>query len=119
MVRTIVCAFEREAQVPAAWFQVHRRFEHAIAKNGLKIRLRMDAIEDLPPAYDLLVVPPELRETAEQLAGDAFVFVTTREAVAGAVDTFMKELARGDVLTAEKADPNAPKIVTHRGMEII
>ena len=119
MVRTIVCAFRREAQVPAAWFQVHRRFEHAIAKNGLKIRLRMDAIEDLPPSYDLLVVPPELRDSAEQLAGDAFVFVTTREAVAGAVDAFMKEIARGDVLMAEMADPNAPKIVTHRGMEII
>jgi hypothetical protein len=114
-----VCAFAREEQVPASWFQVHRRFEHAIAKHGLKIRLRMDALEDLPPSYDLLVVPPDLRTRAEPLLRGAFLFVTTRESVAGAVDAFIAEIARGDVVTADKADPNAPKIVTRRGMEMI
>ena len=118
MVRTIVFAFTRE-ELPTSWLQVHRRFEHLIGKAGLKIRLRLEAIEDLPPEYDLLVVPPELREKAERLRGDAFLFVTTRQSVADAADTFMREIARGEVLAAEKTDPNAPKIVTHRGMEIV
>ena len=118
MIRTIVCAFTRE-ELPTSWLQVHRRFEHLIGKGGLKIRLRLEAIEDLPPQLDLLVVPPELRETAERVRGDAFLFVTTRQSVADAADTLMREIARGEVVTAEKADPNAPKIVTHRGMEII
>jgi len=61
LIRTIVCAFTRD-ELPTSWLQVHRRFEHLIAKGGLKIRLRLEAIEDLPPEYDLLVVPPELRD---------------------------------------------------------
>lgn len=118
LIRTIVFGFTRE-ELPTSWLQVHRRFEHVIAKAGLKIRLRLEAIEDLPPEYDLLVVPPDLRERAEPLLREAFLFVTTRQSAADAADAFMREIARGDVLTAEKADPNAPKIVTHRGMEII
>jgi hypothetical protein len=118
MIQTIVCAFTRE-ELPTSWLQVHRRFEHLIGKAGLKIRLRLEAIQDLPPQFDLLVVPPELREIAERVRGEAFLFVTTRQSVADAAGTLMREIARGEVVTAEKADPNAPKIVTHRGMEII
>ncbi len=44
---------------------------------------------------------------------------TPADRIGGAVDAFIAEIARGEVLTAEKADPNAPKIVTHRGMEIV
>lgn len=118
MIRTIVFAFTRE-ELPTSWLQVHRRFEHVVGKAGLKIRLRLEAIEDLPPEYDLLVVPPELREVAQRVLRGGFLYVTTRQSVADAADALMREIARGDVLTAEKADPNAPKIVTHRGMEII
>jgi len=117
VVCTIVFAFSEG--LPTSWLQVHRRFEHLVGKAGLKIRLRLTSLEDLPPEYDLLVVPPELREAAERVGGNAFLFVTTRESVADAADTLMREIARGDVLTAEKSDPNAPKIVTHRGMEIV
>jgi len=118
MIRTIVFAFTRE-ELPTSWLQVHRRFEHVVAKAGLKIRLRLEAIEDLPPEYDLLVVPPELRDRAEPFLRGAFLYVTTRQSAADAADALIREIARGEVLAAEPRDPNAPKIVTHRGMEIV
>jgi hypothetical protein len=31
----------------------------------------------------------------------------------------VKELERGDILTATKRDPNAPKIVKRRGYEVL
>jgi hypothetical protein len=117
-IRTIVFAFTRE-ELPTSWLQVHRRFEHVIGKAGLKIRLRLEAIEDLPPEYDLLVVPPELRERAESLVTGGFLYVTTRQSAPEAADALLREIARGEVLTAEKTDPSAPKIVTHRGMDIV
>jgi hypothetical protein len=118
MISSIVCAFTRD-ELPTSWLQVFRRFEHAITKAGWKIRVRLEAIEDLPERYDLLVVPPELRARAETVAGDALLFVTTRQSAADAADHLLREIARGEVIVAEKADPNAPRIVTHRGMEIL
>lgn len=119
MIRSIVCAFTRE-ELPTSWLQVFRRFEHAITKAGWKIRVRLEPLEQLPEQYDLIVVSPDLRARAEAATTNgAFVFVTTRQSAADAADQLLRELARGDVLHAEKADPNAPKIVTHRGMEMI
>jgi len=117
-IRTIVCAFTRD-ELPTGQLAIYRRFEHVFGKSGLKIRVRLEAIEDLPDAFDVLVVPAELRDRAKSVLGDAMLYVTTRESVAGAADELLREIKRGDVLTAEIADPNAPKIVKHRGMEIL
>jgi mannitol-specific phosphotransferase system IIBC component len=98
---------------------VFRRFEASVAKAGWNIRVRLEAIEDLPEQYDVLVVSPALRERAEALEGDAILIVTTRPTAAAAVDQLLREIERGDPIAAERKDPNAPKIVTHRGMEIL
>jgi hypothetical protein len=71
----------------------------------------------MPEHYDLIVVSPELRARAEAVLRDAFLFVTTRQSAADGADQLLREIARGDVIRAERADPDAPKIVTHRGME--
>jgi hypothetical protein len=122
MIKTIVCAFTRE-ELPTSWLQVFRRFDHAVAKAGWKIRVRLEPIEEMPEHYDLVVVSPELRARAEAVmkttTGDAFLFVTTRQSAADGADQLLREITRGDVIAAEKADPNAPKIVTHRGMELL
>ena len=118
MIRTIVCAFTRD-ELPTAQLAIFRRFEHVIAKSGLKIRVRLEAIETLPPEFDVLVVPIELKERAKAVLGDAMLYITTRESVAAAADDLLREIKRGDVFTAELADPNAPKIVTHRGIDIL
>ena len=120
VITTIVCAFTRE-ELPTSWLQVFRRFEHAVAKAGWKIRVRLEPIEELPEHYDLLVVAPELRARAEAAIakGDAFLFMTTRQSAADGAEQLLREIARGDVIAAERADPNAPKIVTHRGMEML
>ncbi len=118
VIRTIVCAFTRE-ELPTSWLQVFRRFDHAVTKAGLKIRVRLDTLEEMPEHYDVVVVAPELRTRAEAVLGDAFLFVTTRQSAADGVEQLLREIARGDVIAAERADPNAPKIVTHRGMEML
>jgi hypothetical protein len=120
VIRTIVCAFTRD-ELPTSWLQVFRRFDHAIGKAGLLIRVRLEPLEELPEHYDLLVVAPELRERAEaaRSKSHAFLFMTTRQSAADAAEQLLREIARGDVIGAEMADPNAPKIVTHRGMEML
>jgi hypothetical protein len=115
VIATIVCAFSEE--LPTSWLQVFRRFEHAVNKAGLKIRVRLEPLEEMPEHYDLIVVSPELRARAEVVLGGAFLFVTTRQSAADGADQLLREIARGDVIRAERADPDAPKIVTHRGME--
>ena len=115
VIATIVCAFSEE--LPTSWLQVFRRFEHAVNKAGLKIRVRLEPLEEMPEHYDLIVVSPDLRARAEAVLGDAFLFVTTRQSAADSAEQLLREIARGDVILAEKADPSAPKIVTHRGME--
>jgi hypothetical protein len=120
VITTIVCAFTRD-ELPTSWLQVFRRFDHAIIKAGWKIRVRLEPLEELPEHYDVLVVAPELRVRAEAAIarGDAFLFMTTRQSAADAADQLLRELARGDVIAAQRADPDAPKIVTHRGMEML
>ena len=117
-IRTIVVAYSLD-ELPPSVVQIHRRFEHAVAKAGWAIRVRLEPLEDLPERYDIVVVDKALRERAEQLEGDAILIVTTRETVARACDQLLGEIARGDLYAAERADPNAPKIVTRRGMEIL
>jgi hypothetical protein len=118
VIRTIVCAFTRD-ELPTSWLQVFRRFDYTVAKAGWKIRVRLEPLEELPEHYDLVVVSPELRARAVAAIGDALLFVTTRESAAEGATQLLRELARGDVIVADKADPNAPKIVTHRGMEML
>ena len=118
MIRTVVCAFSKE-ELPADDVQVFRRFEAMVAKAGWDIRVRLEPIEELPPQYDVLVVSPELRERAVKLETDALLIVTTRANAGPSVDQLLKEIERGDPITALKRDPNAPKIVTRRGYEIL
>ncbi len=117
-IRTIVCAFSRD-ELPESDVAVYRRFDHAVRKAGWAIRVRLEPLEALPEQYDVLVVSPALRSAAEKLEGDALLVVTTRQNAGAAADQLLREVERGDPVRAERADPNAPKIVTHRGMEIL
>lgn len=117
-IRTIVCAFSKD-ELPESDVQVYRRFEYAMRKAGWAIRVRLEPIEALPEHYDVLVVSPALRGAAEKLENDALLVVTTRQNAGPAVDQLLREIERGDPIRAERADPNAPKMVTHRGMEIL
>ena len=118
MIRTIVCAFSKE-EMPADDVQIFRRFEHAAAKGGWNIRVRFEPIEALPESYDVLVVNTPYKARAEAIESDILLIVTTRATVGPAAEQLMREIERGDVLTAEKRDPNAPKIVKRRGFEVL
>ena len=118
VIRTIVCAFRRD-ELPADDLQIFRRFEHAMKKAGWAIRVRLEPIERLPEQCDVLVVSPPLREIAERIDRDVLLVVTTRQNAGTAADQLLREIERGDPITADRADPNAPRVVTHRGMEIL
>ena len=114
-VSTIVCAFSGE--LPTSWLAVFHRFERQIRKAGLRIRVRMFALEELPESFEILVVPPELAERAAPRARDARIIVTTRQDAPTAVDALLRELAEGHTVYADHIQPGEPKIITHRGME--
>jgi hypothetical protein len=115
LVSTIVCAFSGE--LPASWLAVFHRFERRIAKAGLRIRVRLFAVERLPEHFEILVVPPELAERGAAAGSGARVIATTRQDAAAAVDALLREIAEGRSLYAERVRPGEPKIVIHRGME--
>jgi len=118
LLRTIVCTYTR-SELPASWIQVFRRFERSIARARLHVRVRLEPIEDLPDAFEVLVVAPDLAGRAAAAARGARVVVTTREQALEAVNALLREVADGGTLYAELADPDQPVVVTRRGGEVV
>lgn len=118
LIRTIVCAYT-QAELPTPWLAIFHRFERTMAKAGLRIRVRLFPLEALPESFEVLVVPPELREAAASLQAGARLIVTTRAEAAAAADVLLREIERGEALYAEKVRPGEPKIMTHRGGDIL
>lgn len=116
LVRTIVCAYSRE-ELPTSWLQVHRRFEHEVAKAGLRVRVRLDPLEELPETFEVMVVVPELLDRAEAVRGAALLLATTRQDAAAAAGGLVRELESGSEIYAERADPNDPLIKAYRGYQ--
>jgi hypothetical protein len=118
MVREIVCAFRRD-ELPAAQLAIYHRFERSTARAGFRIRVRLLPLEDLPEHVDVLVIAPELRAEAAAVVKDARLVVTTRPDAGAAATALLGEIAAGETLTAERVQPGDPKLVTHRGSEIL
>jgi len=118
LVRAIVCAYT-QAELPTPWLAIFHRFERVMEKAGLRIRVRLFPLEELPEGFEILVVPPELQEAAEALQTDARIIVTTRAEAPAAADALLREIERGETLYAEKVRPGEPKIMTHRGGDIL
>jgi len=118
MVREIVCAFRRD-ELPAAQLAIYHRFERSTARAGFRIRVRLLPLEDLPEHVDVLVIAPELRAEAAAVVKDARLVVTTRPDAGEAANALLGEIAAGETLTAERVQPGDPKLVTHRGSEIL
>jgi hypothetical protein len=118
LVQTIVCAYT-QAELPTPWLAIFHRFERVIEKAGLRIRVRLFPLEELPESFEVLVVPPELEAAAAALQTGARIIVTSRPEAPAAADALLREIERGDVLYAEKVRPGEPKIMTHRGGDIL
>lgn len=115
-VRTVVCAYS-VAELPASWVQVFRRCERAFARAQLDVRVRLYPLEDLPESYEVLIVAPELRDRAAAVARGARVITATREDALAAVTELIREIERGETLTAGRVRPGAPRVVLVRGGE--
>ena len=118
LVRTIVCGFI-QAELPTPWLAIFHRFERVMEKAGLRIRVRLFPLEALPETFEVLVVPPELQAAAEALQTGARLIVTTRADAPAAAAELLREIERGETLYAEKLQPGEPKIMTHRGSDIL
>lgn len=118
LVRTIVCAYVR-AELPTPWLAIFHRFQRVMEKAGLKIRVRLMPLESLPESFEILVVPPELREAAEAVESDARLVVTTRAEAPAAAAELLREIEAGVTLYAEKVRPGEPQIMTYRGSDVL
>ena len=117
LVRTIVCAYGDE--LPTSWVQVFHRFERAVEKAGLRVRVRLLPLDDLPESFEVLVVPPDLEQRVRALSTLARLVTTTRQGAPAAAAELIGELANGGLLYAERVKPGEPKIVTHRGTDVL
>ena len=118
LVSTIVCAYT-QAELPTPWLAIFHRFERTMAKAHLRIRVRLFPLEELPETFEVLVVPPELQEAAQARQTGARIIVTSRADAPAAADALLREIERGETLYAEKVRPGEPKIMTHRGGDIL
>lgn len=118
LVRTIVCAFV-QSQLPTPWLAIFHRFERVMQKAGLRVRVRLFPLEALPESFEVLVVPRELQAAAEALQTSARLIVTSRTEAPAAADELLREIQRGETLYAEKVQPGEPKIVSHRGSDVL
>lgn len=117
-MRTIVCAFT-QAELPTPWLAIFHRFERVMEKAGLRVRVRLFPIEAIPGSFEVLVVPPELAKAAEAVQGNARLIVTTRANAPAAASELLREIEQGETLYAERVQPGEPKIMTHRGGDIL
>ncbi len=118
LVRTIVCGYSRE-ELPASWVQVFRRFERAVARAGLRVRVQLLPLEELPESIDVLVIAPHLLERAEALRTGARIVCATRQGAPAAVDELLRDLEGGQLLYAEPAKPDEPRTIIHRGSDVL
>lgn len=113
-----MCAYI-QAELPTPWLAIFHRFERVMEKAGLRIRVRLFPLEALPETFEVLVVPPELQEAAEALQTGARLIVTSRSDAPAAAAELLREIELGETLYAEKVQPGEPKIMTHRGGDIL
>lgn len=118
LVRTVVCAYSRQ-ELPGWWLQVFRRFDRAIARAGWRIRVRLMPLEDLPERFEVLVIPPHLREQAAALRTGALTMCVNAQEAPYAVEELLRGLQSGKRIYAERATGDEPKIVIHRGWEVL
>ncbi len=118
LVRTVVCSYSRD-ELPVSWLRVFHRLEREIAKAGLRVRVQLAPLEELPETFEVLVVHPSLLERARKIAPEARILGTTREAANVAVDELMEELRSGERLYAERVTPGEPRIMVHRGPNVL
>jgi hypothetical protein len=81
--------------------------------------VRLFPLEELPETFEVLVVPPELEAAATALQTGARIIVTSRPEAPAAADALLREIERGETLYAEMVRPGEPKIMTHRGGDIL
>jgi hypothetical protein len=118
LVRTIVCSYTID-ELPVSWLRVFHRLEREVARAGLRIRVQLSPLEQLPDGFEVLVVPPSLLERAESLHTGARIIATTRERAPAAVDELMRELESEESLYADHVTPGEPKIRVHRGPDVL
>lgn len=100
-----------------SWVQVFHRFEGAVARAGLAVRVRLLPLEELPETYEVLVVAPGLLPRVEALGTEVRILSVAREQAHEAARGLVGDLESGGPIYARTVGPKAPRIVVHRGSE--
>ena len=122
VVRRIVCGY-RQGWLPGDWLQTWRKLDRLLARANLKVKATLAPLDDMPGDTDILVVPPDLREAANQAVPPGTpILVTTAASAAQAFADLVRRLEAGTELSAQRVDPeeaSKPKIVTYRGHTLL
>ncbi|HLG74239.1 MAG TPA: hypothetical protein VK009_27780 [Chloroflexota bacterium] len=115
LVRTLVCGYSL-GELPTPWLMTFHRFEAALERAGLDVRVKLAPLEDLPEEpFEVLVVPPELGARAAALDTGAYVIPTSSTEALMAIERLLALVEAGDELTAQPLDPGAPRVERYRG----
>jgi hypothetical protein len=92
--------------LPGEWLQTWRRLDRVLASASLNVKATLAPLGELPSDTGILVVPPELREAARDVAPPGTpILVTSASSAAGAFADLVARLEAGVEITAEKLDP--------------
>ena len=115
LVRRIACGYA-PGRLPGEWLQTWRRLASSLERAGLDVRATLDPLDELPADADVLLLPPELAAPGGFPPPAGPLLITTSAADAPRVlDELVARIAAGADLTANRLDPDAPRVVTYRG----
>ncbi len=116
LIRTIVIGYSR-GELPTPWLVTFHRFEHAMSRAGVNIRVRLDPLEEWPEeGAEMLIVPPDLVETAKKLNTGAIIIAATSGDAVNTINRLLEQLTAGTEIRAEPIDPDAPHIIRYKGL---
>jgi len=123
VVRRVVVSYKL-GWLPGEWLQAWRRLDRLFARANLRVKATLAPLEDLPEDTDILVVPPDLRDAANNAVPEGTpILVMPASAAPGAFAELVAKLEAGTEFTAEKFDPEEekakPRIVSYRGHTIL
>lgn len=122
LVKKVVIGYKLPA-LPTFLMRSFILLRNKLARAGFRVEVIISPLDQLPPNTDLLFVPTELIEAANQVAPEAWVIpLTASTAQQPAYDDLMKQLEAGQTLYALRVEdgeaqlrPEDRMIVRYRG----
>lgn len=121
MIRRIVCAYDLDA-LPTWWLMVHRWIKTRLEQADARVKVDLTPLTSLPAQVDLVVVAPQLLDSARTRAPHVeCVAISSEDYPRQIVDLLARLRAEGRLETSEAVpaaeDESVPRIVRYIGYE--